>query len=145
MNQRLARGMGSLALVLFGVALGVAGDRLILRHHGPARVAAPSPEEQHRTALLHFQELFDLDEEQVARIDEVFRRHQSIVVESWSAVEPRLRTAIESVHMSMQHILRPEQRAAFHEWLREQGEHSITIIQHGGEGHTPPAGGHRQH
>jgi len=132
-NQRLAGAVGGVALVLFGVAIGVAGDRMILRHH-PSETSAA---EQHRMALQHFQELFDLDDGQVEQIDEIFRRHQSVVVESWSAVEPRLRTAIESVHASMQHVLRPEQQEAFQAWLHEQGQREMHIIQHP-DGHTPP-------
>ena len=90
-------------------------------------------------ALRHFQQLFDLDDEQVRQIDSIFRKHQTTVVESWSSVQPHLRSAVESVHNSMFEILRPEQREKFVDWLDEQGVHGLMIMEH-----APPAPGERQ-
>lgn len=133
MNQRTAGGVGGVALVLFGVAIGVAADRLVLSHHPQTATT----EDQHRMALQHLRGLFDLDDGQVTEMDEIFSRHQDVVIESWTTVEPRLRMAIESVHASMESVLRPDQIEAFHAWLGEQGRHEIHVIQHQGE-RSPP-------
>ena len=136
-SQRASSALGGVALVLFGVALGIAGDRLVLSHHP---VASPHVETQHEMALRHFRQLFDLDDTQVRQIDSIFRRHQTTVIESWASLQPRLQTAIESVHTSMFTVLRPDQRERFHAWLQEQGAHGVVIIEHdaphGGQG--PP-------
>ncbi|MDX1394453.1 MAG: hypothetical protein R3195_08680 [Gemmatimonadota bacterium] len=129
LTQRTSSTLGGLALVLFGVAIGIAGDRLILSHHGGT---VDHAEQQHEMALGHFQQLFDLDDAQVRQIDSIFRRHQTTVTESWSSLQPHLRTAIESVHNSMFAVLRPDQRERFHAWLEEQGAHGVMVIEHEG-------------
>ena len=134
LSQRTSSTLGGLALVLFGVALGIAGDRLVLSHHGGS---VTHTERQHEMALGHFQQLFDLDDGQVRQIDSIFRRHQTTVTESWSSLQPRLRTAIESVHHSMFEVLRPEQRERFHAWLEEQGAHGVMVIEHEGRHEGP--------
>lgn len=136
LNSKMSGTLGGIALVVFGVAIGIVADRIVLSHHPPAS----SAESQHAMALQHLQDLFALDDDQVDQIDQIFLRHQGAVIQSWMTVQPHLRSAIESVHLSMSEILRPEQREAFRVWLEEQGAHGMIIIDHDAlqQQHEPP-------
>ena len=127
LNQRIASGLGGVALVAFGIAIGIAADRFHLSYR-PASVS--SAENQHRMALQHLQDLFALDDAQVNEIDQIFRRHQGAIIQSWMTIQPHLQSAIESVHLSMSEVLRPEQREAFRTWMEEQSAHGVIVIDH---------------
>ncbi len=127
LNQRIASGLGGAALVVFGIAIGIVVDRFHLRDpHEPVS----SAESQHRMALQHLQGLFALDDAQVDEIDEIFTRHQGAVIRSWMTIQPSLQSAIESVHLSMSEVLRPDQREAFRTWLEEQAADGVIVIDH---------------
>lgn len=116
-RRRLASILGTVSLLVLGAVLGIAADRHLQRGHDPVTVVAMS----HDGAIEYFRERFDLDEDQVRRIHEVFLRHQTSVDSLWRVVRPHMTTAIDSVHAELEAILRPAQRDAFMAWLRSDG------------------------
>lgn len=127
-TSRVARTLlGTISLVTIGAVLGIAADRTlhapgarnILADHTAALVdhAAELRESLHESALSDFEEHLHLDENQRRSIDSLFRRHQGSVDEAWETLRPQVESAVDSVHMHIESILRPDQREAFREWL----------------------------
>ena len=122
--------LGTLSLLAIGAVLGISADRTL--HHGwtstslgdhavdHADQVADLRESLHERALSDFEEHLQLDEEQRRSIDSLFRRHQVSVDEAWETLRPHVESAVDSVHMHIESILRPDQREAFLEWVAGQ-------------------------
>ena len=114
--------LGTLSLVAIGAVIGVTGDRLL---HSGAHLDAlhdhlGQRQELHEQALTEFQERLHLDASQRAEIDSVFRLHQGSIDAAWEDLQPRVQSAVDSVHAHIESILRPDQREAFRAWLAAQ-------------------------
>lgn len=117
MSRRLAVVTGALSLVALGAALGITIDRLFLAPTAPAHDVF----ELHARALEQFRTHLDLDDEQVAAIDSIFRHRQAAVENTWEVLHDHLHSAVDSVHQDVMAILRPDQRAALQRWMRRSG------------------------
>lgn len=117
MSRRPVRSaiLGAASLFVLGAATGVTVDRHLHAHRGPVL-----HEEQHARALAHLQDRLGLDAAQAHAIDSVVRYQQGAVDRIWEILRPRIDSAIDSVHVHIESILRPEQREAFRGWLAEQ-------------------------
>lgn len=115
--------LGVLSLLVIGGVLGVTADRTLHGSGGRAPVTdhfVELQEDLHERALSDFQERLRLDEGQRRDVDSVFRRHQSSVDRAWNTLRPQVQSAVDSVHAHIESILRPDQRAAFRDWLASQ-------------------------
>ena len=108
--------LGIVSIFALGAATGIAGDRM-LHHHGGSAAHDAGMREQ---ALSHLHHQLSLDSAQLREVESVLRRHQSAVDQTWNALQPQVHAAIDSVHVRIESLLRPEQREAFRRWVAEQ-------------------------
>ena len=80
------------------------------------------------------QEFLDLDEQQMEQVHTILADRQDLVQRAWERVRPEVQDAMLEVHEEIAEILRPDQRARYHEWLsRQHDEHQgdgVLIIPH---------------
>jgi hypothetical protein len=114
------RATGALVCVFaLGVLTGVAFER----HSGERRaVVAVGAIADHEARMAELQEFLGLDEEQVRQIDDLMARRQATVQLMWERLRPEVQTAMQDVHAEITELLRPEQRALFHDWLTANRE-----------------------
>ncbi|MGI9625507.1 MAG: hypothetical protein ACR2QM_01610 [Longimicrobiales bacterium] len=113
----LRAAIGAASIFVLGAVAGISGYRWV--HAVP--VSHVSATGHHEAALRHLREELHLDEHQVAIVDSVVREHQSAIDSAWAGLRPGLTDAVDSVHAHLQSVLRPDQLAAFHEFLQSQG------------------------
>ena len=93
-----------------GVAAGVAVERKGESRH--ATTSADSHDPMHRlTADLN------LDADQQGAIAAVLAKHQKDVDAAWHAVQPHVRSTMDSAHHEIERILRPEQLEKFRKMI----------------------------
>jgi hypothetical protein len=120
MNTRAL--VAALSLMLLGVVLGVAGDRLWLAHQRPMVVLDSSHAERFHTLL----GTLGLSDEQRAAIDGILGHFQQNVDHTWQALQPDLAATMDSAQQRIEAVLTPAQVTTFREWL--ETEHQM---QHG--------------
>lgn len=133
------RARAALALgVVFalGLVVGIAYER---HHRSPRWMSLSGPSglsaaEAHQVAMADLRKALDLDDEQVAQIHEIMRKHHGAVERAWEELRPEVQAAMREVHVEIAEILRPEQRERFHEWLtrrrQEQGSEGSADSHH---------------
>jgi hypothetical protein len=100
------KGSALLAVTLAaGVVIGIAYER----HHAPRLVMSMDP----RQVMQHLHSDLGLDSAQQAAIAEIFTRRQGAVDSTWHSMQPHLRAALESTHVEIMKVLRPDQVAKF--------------------------------
>ena len=107
------------SLVLFGVVLGIAGDRLWLAHRRPPIVIDASHAQRFHALL----DTLGLSDDQRQAMDSVLNRFQRHVELSWQALQPGLTATIDSATEQIEAILTPEQLATFRAW--RHAEHQL--------------------
>jgi hypothetical protein len=112
MTTRLRSVLTALLLLLSGSAL-----TLVIQHFS-AEDPAGSPAAMHNSILNHLDSALSLTPAQRDSIDLIFRRHQSRVDSSWRTINQRMSTTMDSVQSELEQILRPDQIAAFHQFMR---------------------------
>jgi hypothetical protein len=88
-----------------GVVIGVAYER----HHAPRVVMMTDPQQ----VMQHLHGALDLDSAQQAAIAAIFARRQGAVDSTWHSMQPHMRAALESTHVEIMKVLRPDQVAKF--------------------------------
>ena len=129
MSPRIRAG----AVVAFVFAAGVLCGMLIERHRTGSIPARASVADEHAAAMAELEREVGLDDEQIERVEAILARHREIVRESWEQFRPEVQTAMRQVHVEIAEMLRPEQRARFHEWLmrrREEGRIDYPLEAH---------------
>jgi hypothetical protein len=102
-----ARGMLLLAVTFAaGMTAGVAYERSQGSRHNS--VATEAHEVMH-----HLARELDLDSSQQKAIAEIFARRQTELNSSWRAVEPHVRTTLDSTQQEIAGVLRPDQLAKY--------------------------------
>lgn len=108
--------LGVLSIFAIGAAAGIFVDRTLHRHGASAVHAAAL----HEQALSQLRDRLDLEDGQLHSIDSVLRLHQGTVDRTWETLQPQVHAAIDSVHIRIESLLRPDQREAFRTWVEEQ-------------------------
>ena len=125
-RTRAATVLGCVFLV--GALAGIAFDR---HHFGTG--ATRGADDEHNKAMRQLRNVVGLDDDQIEEVHHILGRHRETVHEAWMKLRPDLSEAMREVHTEIADLLRPEQRARFHEWLSERtarGEvptHTIVI------------------
>ena len=88
-----------------GVAIGVAYER---QHQRQAEAPMDAEHVMH-----HLHTDLGLDSAQQAEIAAIFARRQGSVDSAWHAMQPRMRSALDSTHAEIMKVLRPDQIAKF--------------------------------
>ncbi len=114
--------VGSASMLLIGVVIGIAIDRVTVIHgHGgaysPGVVVVASAEPD--VAFSELTEHLDLNEQQAAKAQEIFSAHQASVDTAWTEVQDHLALAIQSVMQELESVLEPRQRGRLHQWMAE--------------------------
>jgi hypothetical protein len=100
------KGSALLALTLAaGVVIGIAYER----HHSPRVVMMTNPQQ----VMQHLHNDLGLDSAQQAAISAIFARRQGAVDSTWHSMQPHLRAALESTHVEIMKVLRPDQVEKF--------------------------------
>lgn len=118
MEPRVRMGVAALSLFVLGAAAGMAFER----GRGPDGLLPHDTARHHVRAMEHLRTELHLDEAQVLTIDSVVREHQIFVDRAWAELRPELQQAVDSVHATIESVLRPEQREGFRRFLERQGE-----------------------
>ena len=130
MGQRAWAALALLFVFTFGALVGVAYER----HHSVPRPPELTAAELHEAALAELQEVLGLDEQQIEQIHAVLGGRQQLVQQAWEQVRPEVQEAMLEIHVEIAELLRPEQRALYHEWLNRQRDESrrehVLIIPH---------------
>jgi hypothetical protein len=112
--------IGAVSLLVLGVLLGVVTDRVWLAHgHGDTIVTithAPDSGPDH-LAMLAFQDVLDLEADQIAAIHEILMRHQVRVDQAWESIRLHMSDGVEAAHAEIRALLTEEQQALFESWL----------------------------
>lgn len=115
-----------LSMLLLGAVAGVGVDRAILMPAGADAVDG-SALRGHETVLAALQAELKLSDDQLARVGEVFARHQSDIEEAWEQVHETLDLAIEEATTEIEAVLDSAQIERLHAWLER---HHGSIPQH---------------
>ena len=100
------KGSALLAVTLAaGIVIGIAYDR----HHAPQIVMVTNPQQ----VMQHLHAALELDSAQQAAVAEIFARRQGTVDSTWHSMQPHMRAALESTHVEIMKVLRPDQVAKF--------------------------------
>jgi hypothetical protein len=100
------KGSALLAVTLAaGVVIGIAYER----HHAP-RLMMPTDAQQ---VMQHLHSNLGLDSAQQAAIAAIFARRQGAVDSTWHSMQPHLRAELESTHVEIMKVLRPDQVEKF--------------------------------
>ena len=124
MKQRVVAGV----VLLFVFALGGLTGVFLERHHSVAPSAELSPQELHEAAMAEIEEFLELDEQQMEHVHAILANRQDLVQRAWEHIRPEVQSAMLEVHEEIAEILRPEQRARYHEWLSRQHDHQDNRI-----------------
>ena len=115
--------VGSASMLLIGVVIGIAIDRVTVIHghggaHSPGVVVVASAEPD--AAFSELAEHLDLSEQQAAQAQEIFSAHQASVDTAWTEVQDHLGLAIQSVMQELESVLEPGQLGRLHQWIAER-------------------------
>ena len=100
------KGSALLAVTLAaGVIIGITYER---RHERRVEIPMDAQEVMH-----HLHADLGLDSAQQAAIAAIFARRQGSVDSAWHAMQPRMRSALDSTHAEIMKVLRPDQVAKF--------------------------------
>ena len=115
--------VGSASMLVIGIVIGVAIDRVTVVHghggaHAPRVVVIASGEPD--AAFSELTEHLDLSEEQAGEAREIFSAHQASVDTAWTAVQDHLGLAIQSVMRELESVLEPGQLGRLHQWMAER-------------------------
>ena len=134
-NERLR----ALVVLGFVFALGGITGVFIDRHHlvptsAPAAIGL-SGQELHNAAMSEMQAALQLDDDQMEKIHAILAANQDEVQKAWEVLRPEVQAAMQTVHGEIADLLRPEQRALYHEWLskrqqQDDGETTIVLPRH---------------
>ena len=104
---------GTLLLVVT-FAGGLAAGIYYERRHAPAppAVALSAHDAMHRLVRD-----LDLDSAQQQAISEIIARHQKDVDATWHAMQPHVRSTLESLHNEVAAVLQPEQAVKFRKMM----------------------------
>ncbi len=129
------QGVRAVAVLVCVFVLGALTGVFVDRHHLLAPQGMSTAEMVHNEAMGELREVLDLDDRQMEQIHAVLARHQEEVQKAWEALRPEVQTAMQGVHVEIAALLRPEQRALYHDWLTERqreshGEDSAGLPRH---------------
>ena len=122
MRARLRPILIATLLVLTGGVLALLLERIIVQHAAGSTAAA------HDSVVAHMDSTLRLTRAQRDSIHAIFAHHQSTVDSAWRSINHRMHATIDSVHRQMEQVLEPDQRRAFHEWMRRQ--HAARGVRH---------------
>lgn len=122
-KQSMRPVVGSASMLVIGIVIGVAIDRVTVLHghgatHAP-RVVVIASSEPHG-AFRELTEHLDLSEEQAAKAQDIFLAHQASVDTAWTEVQGHLGLAIQSVMQELESLLEPGQLGRLHQWMEER-------------------------
>lgn len=106
--------LGVAALLLIGVAMGVALDRSMLAPRTGQAAASP---QDHGVVVLSLTRDLGLDEAQAQEVMGILERHQVVVNQAWEGTHRTLLAALDSVTNQIESILEPEQVERYHAWI----------------------------
>ncbi len=113
-SMRVRGVIGGFSLVIVGVALGVAADRIILAHHAPE---TNIPAGDDHAAVVAFRHVLELDDDQLAEIHRILIRNQASVDEAWQSLRVGMSEGIANAHDEIRALLTEEQLGLFEDWL----------------------------
>jgi hypothetical protein len=120
--------------LLFVFTFGALSGVFYERHLAGPRSAELTAAELHEAAMAELQEVLGLDEQQIAQIHAILADRQQLVQQVWEQVRPQVQEAMLEIHVEIAELLRPEQRALYHDWLNRQRDESrgerVLIIPH---------------
>lgn len=111
---RLRGAIGAVSLVIVGFLLGIVTDRLVIAHHAPEVRVTPSDD---HAAMVAFQHVLELDNEQLSAIHEILMQNQASVDEAWESLRAGMSVEVENAHNEIRKLLTDEQMALFEAWL----------------------------
>jgi len=126
-SWRMRGVIGALSLIVLGAFLGMVTDRIVFAHVGDfepvdegSTIAVASV--THRSAMVSFRQVLQLDDDQIEAIHEILMQHQALVNEAWEHTRAQLQTEIDSVHEEIRVLLSPEQQDLFARWIERHGD-----------------------
>lgn len=116
MSDRARAWLAAAGLVVLGFALGVFADHLWLAY----RMHASPPEYPRETSIVAMLDTLDPTDEQRDAIHAVVRRYHTKVGQQLAAIHPVLLATMDSARREIEAMLRPDQLAAFQDWIRAE-------------------------
>ena len=110
-GARMRATISLLAAIVFGVAMGIGGDRLWLRRSMPISMDSPA-------LINEMDRRLHLDATQRTAIAAVLRRNQTAVDSAWGLVRPGFHAIVDSSQREILDVLRPDQRGPYLSWLQ---------------------------
>jgi len=144
--------IGSLlfASLVIGTATGVVIDRTILQHLGPGHRHGHGGPRDHDGLPPHFREELDLDDQQAAKIKDIFDQRRHLFDEAMKDARPKLEKLQDETDQQIRAVLRPEQQGRLEElhrrWRRahrwSDGGDDKQNMQQAGSTISAPTSGH---
>lgn len=125
-----------LSIFILGAVAGVALDRIMLT---PARASAATGGGQHGgpgdhdAVLAELRSELRLSDQQSARVQQIFAKHQGEIEAAWADVHASLQHAIQGATTEMEAVLDSAQIERLHAWLAKR--HGLTASHAPGHGH----------
>jgi hypothetical protein len=115
--------VGAASILVIGIVIGVALDRVVIVHgHGasPARSVVVMSSGEPESAVQELTAHLDLNAEQTAQAHEIFSSHQASVDTAWTEVQDHLGLPIANVLRDLETMLDHEQLGRLHQWMLER-------------------------
>ena len=115
--------IGALSILVVGIVLGIATDRVVIvwasgaGHQLPDRIGSP---EQHQVVLAELTERLTLADDQVAGIHEIILSRQAAVDTAWTQIRRHLLQATSITIAEIEGTLGDDQAELLREWAVER-------------------------
>ena len=120
---------------VIGIVIGCGADRTILSPSAYARASTTQHGQlpHHDEVLAELRTELKLSDAQAAKVEEIFRAHQSEIDAAWAQVHENLQRAMQQTTAQIETVLDSTQVQRLHEWVAER--HGVAP-EHGAAHHT---------